>query len=699
VTSAVADGRRYRIGVDTGGTFTDVVAFDERDGTERKAKVPSTPRDPAAAVLAGVAKLGIPLDEVGFFILGTTIATNCLLQRNGQRTVYLTTAGFEDVLYIQRIDRKGLHDLQWVKPRPYVLRRDCFGVGERVLYDGTVLRPLSSEDVARAVEFVRDRDAETEGGVAVAINLLFSYVDPSHEQQLAEALRRELPHVPVSLSSDVAPIWREYERGNTVAVDAYLRRLIGEFAGSLQEGLAGLGLRSRCFFLKSNGGQVEAEAVARKPVNLILSGLAGGLIAGKHFADVTQSPDVFTLDMGGTSADVGVIIGGLVRSRSHYEFEWGLPIAVPTVDLSTIGAGGSSIAGFDLGGLLKVGPESAGADPGPAAYGNGGTEATVTDANLVLGRLNPRYFLGGELELYPDLARAAIEPVAERLACSVEDAAQAIVELATENMASAVRLLAADRGLDYRRFGLVAFGGAGPLHASMIARRVGLTRVVVPPSPGLGSAFGALAADLRVDRQLTRMLRSDRATDDDLRDALRTVAEQALADLSEEGAIRRPAVALSVSCRYLGQNYEEEVPVDDADARELVAAVRARFDEAHERRYGYRIADAVVELVQVNAVAVEADPSPLATRATAAEAGRDKASGRTTRPVYFKETGWVAATIVRRSELRPGDRLEGPAIVEELDSTTLVLAGQVAEVHASSCILITETGESLRRAA
>ena len=258
----------FRIGVDTGGTFTDLVAVDTRDGSERKVKVPSTPRDPSAAVLEGVGRLGIPLDEVGFFILGTTIATNCLLQRRGQRTVYLTTAGLEDVPFIQRIDRKGLHNLQWAKPTPYVLRRDCFGVDERVLYDGTVRRPLSEADVAAAVAFVRQRDAETPGGVSVAINLLFSYVEPRHEQQLAEAVRRELPTVPVSISSEVAPIWREYERGNTVIVDAYLRRLIGEFAVSLQAGLEGLGMRSRCFFLKSNGGQVAAEAVdppARQP--------------------------------------------------------------------------------------------------------------------------------------------------------------------------------------------------------------------------------------------------------------------------------------------------------------------------------------------------------------------------------------------------------------------------------------------------
>jgi N-methylhydantoinase A len=456
---------RLRVGVDTGGTFTDLVAVEEQTGRRHVVKVSSTPGRPADAVFEALRRLPAAPADLGFFVLGTTIATNCLLQRTGQRTLYLTTAGFEDIPFIQRIDRKGLHDLQWVKPLPYVLRRDCIGVRERVTHDGSVRTPLAETEIERIVEVVTERDRGAGDGVAVAINFLFAYAAPEHERRLAAALRAALPHIPVSASSEVAPLWREYERANTVIVDAYLKRLVGGFAREIGTGLAKLDIDCPAFVLKSNGGQLPTHAAARQPSNIILSGLAGGLIAGKYFADATGRSDAFTVDMGGTSCDVGVVVGGAIQSRQQYEFEWGLPIAVPVVDLTTIGAGGSSIASFDLGGLLKVGPESAGARPGPAAYGQGGTAPTVTDANLVLGRLNPDYFLGGEILLDGDAAHRALEPLAERLRLSLEHAALAVLDMAVENMANAIRLLAADRGIDYRRFDLIAFGGAGPLHA------------------------------------------------------------------------------------------------------------------------------------------------------------------------------------------------------------------------------------------
>jgi N-methylhydantoinase A len=676
---------RVRVGVDTGGTFTDLVAVEEETGRRHVVKVASTPARPATAVFEALSRLGAAPADLAFFVLGTTIATNCLLQRAGQRTLYVTTAGFEDIPFIQRIDRKGLHDLQWVKPRPYVDRRDCIGVVERVTYDGSVRTPLTDDEIARVVELVAERAAVAADGVAVAINFLFSYVAPEHERRLAAALRAALPGVPVSASSEVAPLWREYERANTVIVDGYLKRLVGGFGDELAAGLEELGAGCPAFLLKSNGGQLPARAAARQPSNLILSGLAGGLIAGKHVADATGRPDAFTLDMGGTSCDVGVVAEGAIQSRQQYEFEWGLPIAVPVVDLTTIGAGGSSIASFDLGGLLKVGPESAGAEPGPAAYGRGGGAATVTDANLVLGRLNPGYFLGGEIPLDEGAARAALEPLAARLGLPPEEAALAVLDVAVESMSGAIRLLASDRGLDYRRFDLIAFGGAGPLHAGAILRRAGLAGVVVPPNPGLTSAFGTLVADLRVDRQVTRMLRSDLAEDADLRGALEELAGGTLAELREEGDVRDPVVAVSVSCRYLGQNFEQDVvvPLDAED--DLVRLTVERFHEAHERTYGYRI-DTVVELVHLGAVAHErqAAPAPLP---PAAGTGEPAAQ---TRPVYFREAGWCETAILRRDDLPAGYELGGPAIVEEPDSTTLVLPGQVARVDATGCIVIAE---------
>jgi N-methylhydantoinase A len=429
--------------------------------------VPSTPGDPARAVFAALDQAGCAVAEIACFVLGTTIATNCLLERKGQRTLYLTTAGFEDVPFIQRIDRKSLFDLQWQKSIPYVRRSDCLGVAERVAQDGEVRIELDDSEIERLVGEVRARDA-AEGGVSVAINLLFSYLRPVHEQRLAEALRDALPSVAVSCSHEVAPIWREYERGNTVIVDAYIRRLTGRFAERLDEGLAQAGLRCPCFLLKSNGGQTPVGQASRQAVSFVLSGLAGGLIAGRYFAEASGCTNVITLDMGGTSADVGVVVEGAIRTAAQFELEWSLPIAVPVVDLTTIGAGGSSVAGFDQGGLLEVGPKSAGANPGPAAYGKGGTAATVTDANLVLGRLNPDYFGARFRSTWSSpcaVERIAAQPGARSTWQPTRSSTSRARTWQTQ-CGFCAPTAASTAAVD-----LMALGGAGPLHAGALARQ------------------------------------------------------------------------------------------------------------------------------------------------------------------------------------------------------------------------------------
>jgi N-methylhydantoinase A len=421
---------------------------------------------------------------------------------------------------------------------------------------------------------------------------------------------------------------------------------------------------------------------SRQPVQLAISGLAGGMIAGRHYALAAGRQDALTLDMGGTSADVGVVLGGAIRSAASYEFEFGLPIAVPVVDLTTVGAGGSSIAGFDRGGLLQVGPASAGADPGPAAYGRGGRDATVTDANLVLGRLHPDAFLGGRMPLDAERARAAVQSVAGRLGTDVDAAAQAIVRMAVETMANAVRLVVADRGLDARRLDLVAFGGAGPLHAALLARSMSLPGVIVPPNPGLASAFGAVTADLRVDRRQTVSLRSDRAPGEALAAGLQRVAADALDELRREGRPVDPVVVASISCRYRGQNFERDVVVP-TDAGPAVAEVAvARFHEAHESAYGYRLADATVEFVHVSAVASDRRETPADPPPPTGEPGEPHA----VRPVCID--GWADTPVYRREDLVAGQRLAGPAVIEEMDSTTLVPPGWHVEVHASGCLVL-----------
>lgn len=692
------DGRGWRIGVDTGGTFTDLVAVGP-DGEVRLRKVSSTPEQPSTAVFETLARTDLELAEsVGYFVLGTTIATNAVLQRTGARTIFITTAGFEDNLYIQRIDRRGLYDLQWVKAAPYAKRHDTIGVRERILADGSVHTALTEAEVARVVEIVGGLYAE-DPAIAVAVSFLFAYVERSHEEMLASAIRRAYPRLPVSVSSEVAPIWREYERSSTTVMDAYVKPIVAGFADDLERGLDERHISGWHALLRSNGGQVPVAHAAQHPSEMVLSGLAGGMIAGNHWADASGSDKAVTLDMGGTSADVGVVVDGQLKFTGLFEVEFGVPLALPVIDVSTIGAGGSSIAAMDYGGLLRVGPESAGADPGPACYGRGGQSPTVTDSNLVIGRLDADYFLGGEIDLDPAAARAALEPLAKQLGATVEDAADAIISVSVENMAGAVRLVTVDRGLDYREFDLVAFGGAGPLHAAEIARRMGMRRVIVPPSPGLVSAFGAVIADERVDRRSTVVRRLDRPEAVDIATELTRLAETVTSELAAQQRDEGAAVTLitHVACRYLGQNYEQEVRMYNShvdksfelnvavapDAPDFVERLAEGFHDSHRRSYGYDLPDQPIQSVYLGATAFVSAP-PVEVRPYRGVAQPTL----TTRRILVTREVWSDATIARRDELPVGTVLDGPAIIEEPDSTTYVPPGFHATVDTTWCLVI-----------
>jgi N-methylhydantoinase A len=686
--------------VDTGGTFTDLVAVSP-DGEVRLRKVSSTPAEPSLACFEALRRTDLDLSrDIGSFVLGTTIATNALLQRSGTPTMFLTTAGFEDILYIQRIDRRGLYNLQWIKPTPYVSRRHCFGVRERILSDGQVRLPLSAEEIDRVTAAVGAFLAETKRG-AIAISLLFSYVSDSHERRLAEHLRAAFPGIALSVSSEVAPIWREYERGNTTVMDAYVKPIVGDFAESLDAGLQKRTMSGWRALMKSNGGQVALEHATQRPVEIVLSGLAAGMIAGHFFARTVKSAKAVTLDMGGTSADVGVVVDGHLRFSGLFEVEWGLPIALPIIDVSTIGAGGSSIASIDYGGLLKVGPESAGADPGPACYGRGGSKPTITDANLHLGRLNPAFFLGGEIVLDADKAKSSLQTLSGPLRLPVEAVADAIISVAIENMAGAVRIVTADRGLDYREFDLVAFGGAGPLHAAEIARRLGMKRVVVPPSPGLVSAFGAVIADERIDRRTTLLRRLDRPEVADLPKELGRLAASAASELSRQ--LRTPSdeivVSTYVACRYIGQNHEQEIRMEHGHvdksfelavhisptAKDFANELIERFHAAHKASYGYDMPDQPIQSVYLGATAlVPSNPAPARPYRP-----QSKTPPATKRRILAAPGEWVEAKVFKRTDLPVGYVCSGPAIIEEEDSTTYIPPGFEGEVDASQCLLLT----------
>lgn len=690
----------WRIGVDTGGTFTDLVAV-SGDGRTVLRKVSSTPSRPSDAVLSAIDKAGVADDgATERFVLGTTIATNSVIQRKGAPVILLTTEGYEDILYIQRIDRPAAYDLNWVKALPFAERRRTIGVRERVLADGTIHEELSADEIRRVVEEIR-RVEQKEGGATIAIGFLFSYLNGVHERQLAEALRSEFPHLPISISSEVAPVWREYERTSTTVMDAYVHHTIEDFVQGLREGLTARQIQEQTALLKSNGGQVPLDAATRRPVDFVLSGLSGGMIAGHFWSGQVGSDKAITLDVGGTSADIGVVIDGQLQFSGSYEVEWGVPLALPVIDVTTIGAGGSSLATVEPGGLLRVGPESAGADPGPAAYGKGGTTATVTDANLVLGRLNPLNLLGGELRLDRELAREAVGRIASELGLEVEETAEAIIAVAVDNMAGAARLVTVDRGYDYRDFDLVAFGGAGPLHAVAISTSLGIRRTIIPPAPGLVSAFGALIADERIDRRST-LVRRLHLDDGSIAAALADLAAAAAEELVDQTG--RPLgevnIITYVSCRYVGQNYEQEIrtysgradksfemaiPVNPGDP-DLTATLQSDFHAAHLRSYGYCLEDQPIESVYLGVTAlIPGSPTPLQPY--------DGDGQRHQAEIYINDAGWANADIVDRGTLSIGERVSGPAVITETTSTTYVPEGFVAEVDRTYCLIVTQLRE------
>ena len=663
--------RTLALGIDTGGTFTDLVVLGP-DGSVRVAKSPSTPDAPLGALLTVLGKAAVPGDAIERIVHGTTVATNAVLQRRGAEVLYVTTEGFEDIPFIQRINRKSEYDLHWRKPRPLVRRRNCLGVAERVDAQGEVAVPLEAAAMKQLAAQIVERGPE-----AIAVCLLFSYLNPAHELALGAFLEQRFPFIPVSLSHRVAPLWREYERSSTTIADAYLKPLLGGYCRSVGDALRERRVGAPCSLLKSDGGTTGLTQAPRRPVELLLSGLAGGVIGGAHFAREAGFEQAITLDMGGTSCDVGLLIEAEPRFTTEYEIEWGLPVAVPVIEVRTLGAGGGSIARIDKGGMLSVGPESAGARPGPGCYGAGGDAATVTDANLVLGRLNPDFFLGGELKLHPERAAAVIDPLARSLGLDREEAARAIVDLADENMTNAIRLLTIERGIDPRDFVLVAFGGAGPLHAAAIAAKLGMRRVVVPPHPGLCSAFGAALARLRVERMQTLGRRHTAVDDAELAARFRAMLQDGRREIESEGLRGAARERLGLSMRYAQQNYEQDVEYRFADG--LPAAVE-RFHRRHEEFFGYQFPDHPVELVHLKASVAEtaADP-PTALAAPAAPA--PAAAGADECP--------PTAIGYRRDRLPVGTELRGPAVVEELDSTTFIPEGVHLSVDGLGNLVLT----------
>jgi N-methylhydantoinase A len=649
---------RIAIGVDVGGTFTDAVAVDDLGRPIAHRKEPSTPPRVEEGAISTIGSLtadsGVPASRV---VHGTTVAANALLERRIARVGLLTTEGFRDVLAVGTQSRPDLYDVMQQKARPLVPRSLCLEARERMAADGSVVRPLDEETVSWAARRFRRERVE-----AVAVSFLFSYVNPDHERRAGEILRRLCPNVEIVLSSEVSPLIREYPRTCTTVINAVLRPLVSQYLREL-EVRAG----SPVLVMQSNGGVIPAEEAARHGHLLIHSGPAGGVIGATLFGSARGVENLVTMDMGGTSFETCLVLGGGPTVRGELAAE-GEPVLASTIDLETVGAGGGSVAWVDPGRALRVGPESAGAVPGPACYDRGGTRPTVTDANLVIGRLDPSRFLDGRLPLDVQAAKFAIHRhVAEHLGVGVERAAAAIIEVATAAMARALRVVTVGRGWDPAQLPLVAFGGAGPLHAARLAEELGAPRVLIPPLPGFISAIGLLASDLTSEVAET-VLRPGRgeATAAELS---RAAARMGLAAAARLGADAAGAVtSLAVDCRYRGQGFELTVPLA-ATTEEGLEGARRGFHERHDAVFGHAAPEEPVEIVtlRVTATAKSAGVRPAPLQVS------DTPSPTDAREIL--DEGWVEALVFDRKRLPPGWSGHGPAIVEEGESTTWVPAG------------------------
>ena len=691
-----------RIGIDIGGTFTDAALVDGVTGAIRVVKVLTTPEDPAQgfmrALERGLTECQARGGDVAAVVHATTVATNAIIEGKTARVGMLVTRGFRDILEIGRQIRSRLYDVHLQKPAPLVPRRFSLEVTERLDHDGRVLTPLDLDEVRQAARRLRH-----EGVEAVVVCLLHSYVNPAHERAVAAIVREELPDAHLSVSSDVCPEFREYLRASTTAVNAAVMPIVSRYVDALESRLHALGAVGPFYVMQSNGGVMTSASAKARPVYMVESGPAAGVIAAGAIAAPYGYRNVLSFDMGGTTAKVGLIQDGQLRLSTEIEVGaqavtplgegrgGGYPVRTPVIDLVEVGAGGGSEAWIDAGGALRVGPRSAGARPGPACYACGGTTPTITDANLALGRLNPTFFLGGEMTLDADAARRAIaERVATPLALDVVGAAAGIVEIANAHMIGAIRLVSVQRGYDPREFVLVAFGGAGPLHANALARELGIPTVIVPPNPGIASAVGMLMTDVRHEFVTTRRLRLDTLTPGALDALFSEFAAEGQARLDRDGvpaADRR--MLRSVDLRYHGQSFELPIPVPSrALTAADVARLRADFDAAHERAYGYAAREDAVELVNMRLAAIGLTPRPR--RAPLPEGSRDPVAAlKDTREVWFSEIGgWRKTTVLDRTKLANGNVIAGPAIVEEHDASTLAHPGWEATVDQYGNLLL-----------
>jgi N-methylhydantoinase A len=680
---------RFRLGIDVGGTFTDAVLISEATGATQIAKVLSSPQDPALSFSEAVdrvlAKANRTQKDISYLVHGTTVATNALIEGKTPRVAFITTFGFRDMLEIARQIRPSLYDVHFEKPKPPVPRNLCFEVTERLDASGNVLVSLDELRVHEIAKELKRQKVES-----IAVCLLHAYLNPVHEEQIGKILLQHNPGSKVSLSHEICPEFREYFRACTTVINASIKPVLSLYLGGIEKRLRAEGMDAELLIMQSNGGVLSFEAASEKPVYMIESGPAAGVIVSNFIAGGLGYKNVISFDMGGTTAKVGLILEGRPRITKEYEVGAralsgigkfrgsGYPIRTPVIDLVEIGAGGGSIAWVDSGGILRVGPHSSGADPGPICYGNGGQDPTITDANVLLGRLSPGFFLGGEMALNVDAAAKGIRrKCAEPLEMDVIDCANGIIKIANSEMTNALRIATLQRGYDPRDLVMVAFGGAGPLHANRLCAEMQIPLLIVPMSPGTASAFGLLVTDLKHEFSQSRVMSEEHQDIEAINHMFSIMEKQGRDVLMREGMQDQDiSYPRQIEMRYAGQSYE--LPIDCPTGRltrELLAEMKQQFHFEHDRAYGHGYPNQPTELVNFRLTAIGGIKKPRFREIPRSEKAID-AARKGIRQVFFEETAdFLQTPVYDRGLFGAGHRFEGPAIVEEMDSTTLIEPG------------------------
>ena len=681
----------WAIGVDVGGTFTDFYLHNKNTGSFYIGKTPSTPHNPAEAVVTGLLavceKHNVALESISRLSHGTTVGTNTLIQRSGSKVALITTKGFKDLLEIGRQTRPHMYNLHTDFPAPLVNRDHRFELSERMDFNGDVITAPNKYDIEEVINKVLKSEAN-----ACALGFLFSFINPKHERDVAKLIRQKAPDLFISLSSEVQPEFREYERLSTTVLNAYLQPVMSVYLKTLEDGVKSNLPNANIGINQSNGGLMSPERARQFPVRTALSGPAAGAVGASFIAQQVGRKNIITLDMGGTSADVAMIQDFKV-SISFDRDVAGFPVRQPSVDVETVGAGGGSIAWFDRDDLLKVGPTSAGAHPGPACYGLGGTSPTVTDANLILGRLSPRGLLGGSMQLDPDAAVNVFKPIAERLGFKPEHTAHGVLGIVVANMVRTIRTISVERGYDPRQCVLMPFGGAGPLHARDVAINLGINEMIIPAAPGIVCAQGLLVSDLKEDFVVSRRLPLTDESLSELQNIIQDLETRA-SDWFDREKIKSDVrnFKLAIDARYTGQNFELSVPLAEGKTIEVsklnqAKSIHQNFCEVHELAYGYASEADPVEIVNVRLTAI-AKLFEFSTKTSANNTPPlPKADGK--RLVFFENPDKpTIAKCFNRTSLVPGQEIHGPAIIEQLDTTTPIYPGDIAKVSADGHLII-----------